>query len=88
MVVGKMLVWAYKTLNNQSRLPDPPSWNPNGLEGADNNLSHEDEEESHEVEGAICPKGNRWTVGEDSSQIVKSEFYLKLSNPQAVFAVL
>lgn len=46
--------------SNLSHLPDPPSWNPDGLDGADKNLSHEDKEESHEVEGAVCPKDGQW----------------------------
>lgn len=36
-------------------LPDTPAWNPHRLDDADNQLSHEGEEEGHEAEGAVCP---------------------------------
>lgn len=36
-------------------LPDTPARNPDSLDDADDQLSHEGEEECHEAEGAVCP---------------------------------
>src|SRR4029434_2727878 len=36
-------------------LPHSPAWDTNGLDDADEALGHEDKEESHELEGAVCP---------------------------------
>lgn len=36
-------------------LPHSPAWNANSLDDTDHHLGHEDEEESHEVEGAVSP---------------------------------
>lgn len=37
--------------------PHSPTRNANRLDNADHHLGHEDEEEGHEVEGAISPAG-------------------------------
>lgn len=36
-------------------LPHSPTWNANSLDNTDHHLGHEDEEESHKVEGAVGP---------------------------------
>lgn len=61
-------MWAWVALGKEglirhiSCLPDSPARNSNCLDNADNQLSHEGEEESHEAEGTVRPTGEKRNI--------------------------